>query len=119
MQSSSGTARSAVLASFLVLACFGPAAGHVVLDGLADLTIEGNGCTLVFEAIKTGVFVKDCNRLLVRNVNMDWSRLLSSAGVVEEKDGKKFVRIAPEYDVAGCWAAAWSRTSCRTAWRSS
>lgn len=77
------------------------AGGHVVLDGLADLTIEGNGCTLVFEEIKTGVFIKDCNRLLVRNLNFDWSRLLSSAGVVEEKDGKKFVRIDPAYDVAG------------------
>lgn len=75
--------------------------GQIVLDGLTDLTIEGNGCTLLFHAIKTGVFVKDCNRVLVRNLNIDWDRLLSSAGVVEEKDGKKYVRIAPEYDVAG------------------
>lgn len=76
-------------------------AGQLVLDGLQDLTIDGNGCTLLFHAIKTGVFVNDCNRILVRNVNVDWDRLLSSAGVVEEKEGRKYVRIAPEYDVAG------------------
>jgi hypothetical protein len=39
--------------------------------------------------------------LLVRNLNVDLSRLLSSAGVVEEKEGRKFVRIDPVYDVAG------------------
>lgn len=76
-------------------------AGQIVLDGLQDLTIEGNGCTLVFHAIKTGMFIKDCNRILVRNVNVDWDRLLASAGVVEEKEGMKYVRIAPEYDIAG------------------
>lgn len=75
--------------------------GQIVFDGLQDLTIDGNGCTLLFHAIKTGVFVKDCNRILVRNVNVDWDRLLSSAGVVEEKGDKKFVRIDPAYNVAG------------------
>jgi len=75
--------------------------GQLVLDGLQDLTIDGNGCTLVFQGIRTGVFVNDCNRILVRNVDVDWDRLLSSAGVVEEKEGRKYVRIAPGYDVAG------------------
>jgi hypothetical protein len=76
------------------------AGGHIVLDGLADLTIDGNGCTLVFEAMKTGVFVKDCNRLLVRNLNVDWSRLLASAGVVEEKKERRYVRINSKHDRA-------------------
>jgi hypothetical protein len=75
--------------------------GHLVLDGLQDLTIDGNGCTLLFHAIETGVFVNDCKRILVRNVNVDWDRLLSSAGVVEENEGKQYVRIATDYDVAG------------------
>lgn len=76
-------------------------AGQIMLDGLTDLTIECNGCTLLFHGIQTGLFVKDCNRILVRNLNVDWDRLLSSAGVVEERDGKKYVRIDPEYDVTG------------------
>jgi hypothetical protein len=75
--------------------------GQIVLDGLTDLTIEGHGCTLLFHGIQTGLFVKDCNRILVRNLNVDWDRLLSSAGVVEEKVGKQYVRIDPAYDVAG------------------
>jgi hypothetical protein len=74
---------------------------QLVLDGLQDLTIDGNGCTILFQAIKTGVLINDCNRILMRNVNVDWDRLLSSAGVVEERDGKKYVRIDPGYDVAG------------------
>lgn len=74
---------------------------QLVLDGLRDLTIDGKGATLVFDAIKTGVLIRDCNRLLIRDLNVDWSRLLSSAGVLEEREGKKYVRIAAGYDVAG------------------
>ena len=74
---------------------------QLMLDGLQDLTIDGNGCTLVFHGLETGVLINDCNRILLRNLNVDWNRLLASAGVVEEREAKKYVRIDPEYDVAG------------------
>lgn len=58
--------------------------GHLQLDGLCDLTIDGQGAELVFHHLRAGFKFNGCQRLLVRNLAIDWDIRLASAAVAEK-----------------------------------
>jgi len=46
----------------------------IVFDGLTDFIFDGNGSTFLFHQVKggAGMSLKNCNRTVFRNFNMDW-----------------------------------------------
>jgi hypothetical protein len=76
----------------------------IVLDRLANLTIDGQGSTLVFHGI-TGCFLaRACQALAIRNLAIDWDRPPFSQGKVLSvtSDHKGFdIQIDAAYPVTG------------------
>ena len=75
---------------------------HIALEDLSDLTIDGQGSELLFHHIQMGVRLKNCRRVALRNFAIDWAVNLASPGVVErQRDGRKAIRIHPDYPLGG------------------
>ncbi len=97
---------------------------HLLLRGLSDLTIEGNGATLVFTQNANGIMVRESQRLKLHALNVDYALRMASlarsrridermALVVDERypvgAGDK-VFYASEFDpAAGAWVAGGRR----------
>ena len=45
---------------------------HMILDGLNDLTIDGQGSELIFHHIRHVMLLTNCQRVVVRNFTVDW-----------------------------------------------
>lgn len=50
-----------------------PGGVHLPLDGLADVTIEGNGSELIFHTPVAYWDMRNCERVHMRNLVMDWA----------------------------------------------
>ena len=44
----------------------------LLLDGLSDLTIEGNGAEFIFDGDMSGIAMLNCRNIVLRNFSMDW-----------------------------------------------
>ncbi len=58
---------------------------HLPLHGLTDLTVEGHGSELIFHTPVAYFGIRDCTRIHIRNLIMDWAwedAPLASVGVV-------------------------------------
>lgn len=75
---------------------------HIQVRGAKDLVIDGQGSELIFHHIRGAFAFEDCQRVLLRNMVVDWDVRLASAGViVAEPKGKRSVKILDEYPVDG------------------
>ena len=61
--------------------------GHLVLSGLTDMTIEGNGATLVFDNDATGIAVTTSHRVLIRDLDVTYGFNTVSVGVMRSVNG--------------------------------
>lgn len=85
---------------FQDLAMLGREGGHILLDGLSDMTIDGQGSELVFHHIRAGFQFRNCRRIVVKNLTVDWDIRLASAAVVDEEPGVgKVLRVLDEFPV--------------------
>lgn len=44
----------------------------LLLDGISDLTIEGNGAELIFDGDMSGIALLNCRNITLRNFSVDW-----------------------------------------------
>lgn len=44
----------------------------ILLDGLSDLTIEGNGAEFIFDGDMSGIAMLNCRNIVLRDFSMDW-----------------------------------------------
>jgi hypothetical protein len=70
-----------------------PSGESIVFDGLNDFIFDGGGSTFLFHQIKggAGMVIKNCNRTILKNFNMDWDwkiAPLASVGRVLKVDQK-------------------------------
>lgn len=67
---------------------------HLQLRGLKDVVIDGQGAALVFRHIRGGFSFANCQRLVLRNVTVDWDVPLASSGEVLLEPGiGKAIRV--------------------------
>ena len=74
---------------------------QVVLEGLSDFTVDGNGAVIVCRDIKPGISISNCQRLVLRNLTLDWDAVLATPGTVEKKNGETTIHIQPGYVTDG------------------
>jgi hypothetical protein len=63
-----------------------PARDNWTIANQSDLLIDGQGSTLVFHGYGHGLYVSGSQRILLRNVFIDWSEQLAVGGVAQEAD---------------------------------
>jgi hypothetical protein len=77
------------------------ALGHLLLQNLSDLTIEGNGATLVFSQNQPGIYVNTSQRLKISGLTLEFSLQTSSLGKIEVRNGEKALVIDSASPVSG------------------
>src|SRR5262245_53437928 len=71
---------------------------HIGLFQLSDLTIDGQGSEFVFHHPRIGFVFGGCQRLLIRNITVDWDITLASTGIArKELNGQTSIRISDIY----------------------
>ncbi len=71
---------------------------HIGLFQLSDLTIDGQGSEFVFHHPRIGFVSGGNQRLLIRNITVDWDITLASPGIVKkEPNGQTSIRISDGY----------------------
>lgn len=72
---------------------------HLLLAGLRDLEIDGQGSELVFtDHAVQGIILADVQRVVLRNLSIEYSGTLASAGIVEKLvDGRTAIRFLDEF----------------------
>jgi hypothetical protein len=79
-----------------------PLGSHIPVPSQTDLVIEGQGAELVFHYNQPGISFTGCQRVLLRDVAIDWDFPMASPGrVVRMSDGRVAVRVADGYPVSG------------------
>lgn len=74
----------------------------MALDGLKNITIDGQGSTLMFNGMVQPFDFNNCKNITILNLNIDWKRPLFSEGVVRlVKQNMLEVEIFPEYPMKG------------------
>jgi hypothetical protein len=74
-------------------------AAHLLLQDLDDLSIEGEGATLVFMQDAHGLLVRGSRRLQLSKLRLDYGLRTASLGTVQRQDGNTRVRIDPKFPV--------------------
>lgn len=70
--------------------------------GIDDLTIDGQGATLVFRGHANPFYFEKCKRLALRNVKVDWDRVPFSQGKVVAATANSIdVQVDPDYPITG------------------
>jgi hypothetical protein len=68
----------------------------MTLNGLKNLTIDGDGSELVFHGRMTAIKAEACENLTLKNFSIDWDRPLTSQAVITEVTNEYLeVRIDP------------------------
>lgn len=73
--------------------------GHLVLQNLSDITIDGQGSTFVFTQNEPGIFIRASQRLRLFRINIDYSLRMASIGTIQQRGGQKVLVIDPAYPV--------------------
>ena len=77
-----------------------PVTGHLLLQDVDDLTIEGTGATLVFMQDAHGLIVRGSRRLKLSKLTLDYGLRTASLGTVVSEGSEKRVRIDPRFPVS-------------------
>lgn len=72
---------------------------HLILAGLHDLTIDGQGAELVFTNPDVqGITLVADQRIVLRRFSIEWDARLASAGIVQKQsDGRTAIRFLDRY----------------------
>ena len=73
--------------------------GHLMLQGLSDIVIEGNDSTLLFTQNQPGIYINTSQRLKLTHLAIDYTLHTSSLGTIESRDGNKVLVIDRRYPV--------------------
>jgi len=73
----------------------------ILMEGLRDVTLDGNGSALVFHGTQTGIGLAFCTNLTLCNFTMDWQRPeLSQGTVLESAPDHVVVKMHPDTPAA-------------------
>jgi len=73
--------------------------GHLVLQGLSDMTIEGNGSTFVFMNNATGIYLTTSQRLQIQDISIHYGLHMASLGTIQSIGGENELIINSAYPV--------------------
>jgi hypothetical protein len=76
-----------------------PVVGHLLLQDLDDVTIEGQGATLVFMQDAHGVIVRGSRRIKLSGLTLDYGLRTVSVGTVVREGAENRVRLDPRFPV--------------------
>jgi len=58
----------------------------ILISGINDLLIEGNGAELLFTGKRTGILIRGSNRVQLRNLTIDWVDTLAHRGIIRQHE---------------------------------
>jgi len=73
--------------------------GHLVLQGLSDMTIEGNGSTFIFMNNATGIYLTTSQRLQIQDISIQYGLHMASLGTIQSVGGQNELIINSAYPV--------------------
>jgi hypothetical protein len=73
--------------------------GHVFLQNLSDLVIEGNGSTFVFKNNSHGIFLTTSRRVKFQDLNLQYSLHMVSLGTIQKNGNQNVLVIDSQYPV--------------------
>jgi len=74
--------------------------GHLVVQGLQDVTISGTGATLVFTLNQTGIFLTQSQRVEIEGLRIQYSLHMASLGTIVQHNGQNVLVIDRAYPVS-------------------
>ncbi len=75
------------------------APGHLMLKDLSDLSIEGDGATLLFTQDQPGIYITHSQRLRISGLTLDYAMRTSSIGSIINRRGQNVLMIDAKYPV--------------------
>jgi len=73
--------------------------GHLVLEGLSNLTIEGNGSTFIFMNNAPGIYLTTSRNLQIQDISIQYGLRMASLGTVQNVNGINELVISAAYPV--------------------
>lgn len=73
--------------------------GHIQLSDLTDLTINGNGSTFIFHYVRNGFDFYNCQRVLLKNLTVEWDFDIAAPGTVKSQNGGNVIVVDPAYPI--------------------
>lgn len=74
-------------------------AAHLDINNLSDVTIDGQGSTLVFTHDGTGILIRGCKRLKLTNFVIEYAFPTVSLGTIRSADGEKRLVLDDRFPV--------------------
>lgn len=74
--------------------------GHLVIHGLQDVTIAGQGSTLIFTQNQPGVYLTQSQRVQITGLHIQYNLHMASLGTIEQKNGQNVLVIDGAYPVS-------------------
>ncbi len=76
--------------------------GHVVISGLHDVTILGNGATFVFMNNAVGLYVTQSQRLVIQSIRVNYGFNTVSLGTMASQSGRTVLQVtSSQYPITG------------------
>lgn len=70
----------------------------IYLRNKKNITIDGNGATLLIHGVVTPLIFDNCENITIKNLTIDYARPTMSEFLIEKKEGKKYtLYIPPEF----------------------
>lgn len=78
--------------------------GTINMTGAKNLTIEGNGATLVWSQPVTGFHMQECSNVTFKNLNLDFDPMVYTQGTVTAKSGSTItLRVDKGFSDSASW----------------
>ncbi len=73
--------------------------GHVIIKGVENLTIDGQGSTFVFTSNEPGILVTTSKRIRIENLRLRYDLHLASVGTIVNRDGENVFVVDQSFPV--------------------
>jgi len=74
--------------------------GHLILADLSDLTIEGNGATLIFSQDAPGLYVTTSSRIKLSQIDIEFSLHTASLATMVKQNQENVLVVDPRFPVS-------------------
>jgi hypothetical protein len=71
--------------------------GHLILSGLRDTVLDGDGAQFIFHQNKPGIYIEDSHRLLVKNIRYSYAFVSTSLASIKIVDGVRGLELESRY----------------------
>jgi hypothetical protein len=89
--------------------------GHLVIQGLTDVTIDGGGSTFIFTQNADGIFLSTSQRVQLTNFSIQYSLQMAALATMQTQSGQNVLVVDSQYPVTAAngigHISEWNRTT--------